>query len=287
MSWSHGGLASSTTSACRESSFGSGCAKDRCRRRSGKPGPSLRRSPSFWATRRMTSNLAARSREFAGEVAELLSNTIGCTHPIVSEKAPAGEKYVVRPDQPSGKRACVPLFVDREHLADLEIAMFQVLDRSGRYLKTSKTNFRIFSTIDRTPLLRLEYDSEASVAPAAHWQFHAERGAFAHLLTIASRTRNVRGPGDLSKLHLPVGGERFRPGLEDVLEFLIRDCGIDCVEGWEDVIKAGRRRWRIRQLRSAVRDQQDEVVGLLRELGWTVTRGDAGPAMHDTPFTRW
>lgn len=235
----------------------------------------------------MTSSLAARSREFAGEVAKLLSNTIGCTLPIVSEKAPDGEKYVVRPDGPSGKRPRVPLFVDGEHLADLEIAMFQVLDRSGRYLKTSRTDFRIFSTIDRTPLLRLEYDSEASMAPAAHWQFHAERGAFAHLLTLASRTRHVRGPGDLSKLHLPVGGERFRPGLEDLLEFLIRDCGIDCVEGWEEVVKAGRRRWRIRQLRSAVRDQQDEVAGLLRELGWTVTRDDAIPATHDAPFTRW
>lgn len=73
--------------------------------------------------------------------------------------------------------------------------MYQVLDRAGDYLKTSKTDFRVFSKIDRTPLLRLEYDSEASVVPSSHWQFHAERGAFAHLLTIASLTRDVRGPG--------------------------------------------------------------------------------------------
>lgn len=57
----------------------------------------------------------------------------------------------------------------------------RALDRSGEYLKTSRTDFRIFSTIHRTPLLRLEYDSDARVTPAAQWQFHAERGAFVHL----------------------------------------------------------------------------------------------------------
>jgi len=235
----------------------------------------------------MTSSLAERSRQFAGEVGDLLERTIGCPFSIFSLRVRDGEKYVVRPGDDDGRPTRIPLRVAGEHLADLELVMYQVLDRAGHYLKTSKTDFRVFSTIDRTPLLRLEYDSDARTVPTAHWQFHAERGAFVHLLTIASRTRDVRGPGDLSKLHLPVGGERFRPGLEDLLELLIRDCGIDAAVGWEDAIKEGRKRWRLRQLRSAVRDQQEEAAMLLRDLGWDVTREDAPPSPHDDPYTHW
>jgi len=235
----------------------------------------------------MTSDLAKRSREFAGEIADLLTRTVGCPFAVVSVAASDGEKYVVRPADDAGGLVLIPLTVGGEHLADLEIVMYQMLDRTGTHLKTSKTDFRIFSTIDRTPLLRLEYDTAARVVPTAHWQFHAERGAFSHLLTIASRTRQVRGPGDLSKLHLPVGGERFRPGLEDLLELLIRDCGIDAADGWEDAITEGRKRWRLRQLRSAVRDQQEETAALPSDLGWKVTREGTPSIPHDEPYTRW
>lgn len=218
----------------------------------------------------MAPNLEERSRIFAEEVGTLLEATVGCPHSIVSVRVHGSDKFVVRPEETNGRRSRIPLLVGGEHL------------------KTSKTDFRVFSTIDRTPLLRLEYDSSASVVPSAHWQFHAERGAFVHLLTIASRTREVRGPGDLSKLHLPVGGERFRPGLEDLLELLIRDCGIDAEDGWEAAIKEGRKRWRVRQLRSAVRDQPEEAAEVLRNLGWQVSASHGSASTpHDDPFTHW
>lgn len=109
-------------------------------------------------------------------------------------------------------------------------------------------------------------------APIAHWQLHAERGAFTHLLSRAHahRPRLVGRPHDLSSLHFPVGGERFRPCLEDLLEFLVTECGVDCREGWQDVVRAGRERWRRRQLASAARDVPDLAARVLTELGWTV-----------------
>lgn len=97
----------------------------------------------------------------------------------------------------------------------------------------------------------------------------------------------MRGPGDLSKVHLPVGGERFRPALEDLIEMLIRDCGIDGAPGWEGAVEKGRMRWRIRQLRASVRDQQAEAVDVLRTLGWKVSRAEALPDSHDAPYTHW
>jgi hypothetical protein len=82
------------------------------------------------------------------------------------------------------------------------------------------------------------------VTPIAHWQVHAERGALSHLLSRAYEhdPRSVPRPHDLSSLHIPVGGERFRPCLEDVLQFLITNCGIDSVPGWDAPVLSGRDR---------------------------------------------
>lgn len=198
----------------------------------------------------------------------------------------AREGYLVQPRGIGGAARRVPLTVAGEHLADLELRVVQRVDQTGQYLTTSRSELRVCSTLERTPLLRLEYDVSARAVPMAHWQVHAERGAFVHLLTLASRVREVRGPSDLSKLHLPVGGGRFRPGLENVLEFVIRDCGVDAADGWAVAIEESRKRWWLRQLRAAIRDQQEDAAGALRGLGWTVSRDGAERATHDQPYTR-
>lgn len=68
-------------------------------------------------------------------------------------------------------------------------------------------------------------------------------------------------------LNFPLGGARFRPCLEDLLEFVIREFGIDTVPGWEDVISVGRISWRHIQLAAAVRDDPDTARIALSELG--------------------
>lgn len=164
------------------------------------------------------------------------------------------------------------------------------MDRAGRHLKTSQSSFKLYSLLDRTPLVRQEYISDmASPIPIAHWHFHGERGAFSHLLARAHEVQPdlVRKPHDLSSLHFPVGGERFRPSLEDLLEFLVRECGVDAVPGWEAAIERGRADWRLRQLRTVVRDLQVEAAALLREYNWKVEPPIDGPEAHDTTLTRW
>ena len=148
----------------------------------------------------------------------------------------------------------------------------------------------MYSTLDRQPLLRLEYRADMHSAPVAHWQVHAERGAFSHLLTHAHahRPKTVGKPHDISSLHLPVGGERFRPSLEDVLQFLVSDCGVDYRPGWEDAVNQGRRNWRLLQLRATVRDGQDEAARVLRDLGWTVQAPSQREVTDNNAIlTRW
>jgi hypothetical protein len=182
------------------------------------------------------------------------------------------ERFIVQPKGETAADRRIPVYVDGEHLASLSVSLYLDLDRTGTYLKTVRSDTAIHSVLDRTPLVRLDYRADMHTEPIAHWQFHAERGVFSHLLARAHMHRpdQVPRPHDLASLHLPVGGERFRPCLEDVLQFLVVDCGVDHHESWEPAVEAGRERWRRRQLGSAVRDVPSEAARVLRELGWSV-----------------
>lgn len=167
----------------------------------------------------------------------------------------------------------MPLFVDGKRVAEWTINMHMVLDRSGQFLKTVESALVLKSVMEKTPLVRLEYRSDMRTAPISHWQFHAERGAFSHMLAVAHAGGSeyvTDRPHSLSSLHFPVGGERFRPSIEDFIEFLIRECGVDKVDGWDQALRENRELWRRMQLRAAVRDLQAEAAERLRDEGWTV-----------------
>jgi hypothetical protein len=221
--------------------------------------------------------LEERSATFAQEVRDTLVGVLPGDHKMISVRLEGeSERYVVRPPGDEAKHWRVPVFVGGEQLAALSVVIYLALDRTGTYLKTVRSDVAVHSTLDRMALLRLEYRADMHTEPIAHWQMHAERGAFSHLLGRANAVRpeQVHKPHDLSSLHLPVGGERFRPCLEDVLQFLVVDCGVDAHDGWQAVVEAGRERWRLRQLGSAVRDAPGKAADVLTELGWTVTPPD-------------
>lgn len=79
----------------------------------------------------------------------------------------------------------------------------------------------------------------------------------------------------LSKLHLPVGprgGRRFRPSLEDVIEFLVVEDLAEARPGWQEALNATRRPFQELQLKAAVRRNQELARTALEEEGWTVIR---------------
>lgn len=62
----------------------------------------------------------------------------------------------------------------------------------------------------------------------AHVQVHARHTALERLLGGLGR----KEVDALTKIHLPVGGRRFRPALEDLLECLIDEGGVEPHDGW-------------------------------------------------------
>lgn len=92
----------------------------------------------------------------------------------------------------------------------------------------------------------------------------------------------------LSALHLPVGGARLRPCLEDFVQFAIDECGIDATDGYMAFLEGGRERWRRRQIATAVRDVPDEAARVLTSLGYTITPPFGGAApVRLASLTRW
>ena len=72
-----------------------------------------------------------------------------------------------------------------------------------------------------------------------------------------------------AELHFPLGGPRFRPCLEDVMEMLIDEFGVDHQQDAKAALLAGRKGT---QLAAAVRDSPETVARVLvDELGYEVT----------------
>lgn len=236
----------------------------------------------------MVEGLAAKAAEFAQQLGGMLARTLPQS-PNVDVQAIVGENsFVIEPSKTDGSGARVPLFVNGDKLAELSVRLYLDADSTGTFLKNVRTDCAAYSVLDRQPLFRMDYRADMDSAPVAHWQFHAERGALTHLLSMAQahRPRSVAAPHMLSRLHFPVGGERFRPCVEDLVEFVIRECGVGSVPGWRRAVDEGRESWRRIQLRTVVRDLQSEAASVLAREGWTITpppgqeNGDSAPALN-------
>lgn len=136
---------------------------------------------------------------------------------------------------------------------------------------------------DSTPLLRLEYLRDPHTAPSAHLQIHAQRGALSHLLSRAGH----HAPHDMSKLHLPLGGARFRPSLEDLVQLIVTEFGVDALPGWDQAVFEGRARWRRPQAKAVARDFPEEAADVLRQLGYDVAPPAETPATDQRALTAW
>jgi hypothetical protein len=168
--------------------------------------------------------------------------------------------------------------------------MFYCWDVSGKYPTVEESLFALSLAGVADPLLRVEYErnlARGNRLPAAHIQVHAHRDETTFLMIHADqgrprqRWRKGRVPR-LSELHLPVGGDRYRPCVEDVLTVAINELGAQSRRTAWEALEEGRAEWRRIQLAAAVRDAPMEAVHALRELGWTVKPSNAAVSAERT-----
>ncbi|AYY11516.1 hypothetical protein EF847_01040 [Actinobacteria bacterium YIM 96077] len=111
-------------------------------------------------------------------------------------------------------------------------------------------------------LCHYDYERGKDTYPEAHLQVYGTSPALKSM-TKASGVRRVAG---LEKLHFPVGGRRYRPTLEDIVEFLIVEKFATGRDGWEQVVQENRDRFLEIQLRAAIRRRPDVAHQVLNEL---------------------
>lgn len=221
------------------------------------------------------SDLAAQANVFAADVTELLIGTLPNAPSAQAEAS--GDRVVVKP---AGR---IRLFIQATEMGWLDVRIRCRLDSSGKWLTVEASSYKLTSTVDRTPVFRVEYLRDAVTCPSGHLHVHAERGALSHLLSQAGRNH----PHDMAALHLPLGGARFRPAMEDMVQFLIVECGFDALDGWHDAVVAGRERWCRNQARTVARDFPQEAAESLVALGYEINPPADGHPLTDPIAFHW
>jgi len=134
------------------------------------------------------------------------------------------------------------------------------LDSEQKYLTVVSSFIGVYAADeDRLCLCHFDYEREKPDYPEAHVQVFGDSQA------LANWGGRVQERG-LERLHFPVGGRRYRPTLEDVIEFLITEKLATAREGWRDVIDEKRRAFKQLQLRAAVRGDPETAREVLHEL---------------------
>ena len=205
--------------------------------------------------------LEAYGSELASDLQRLVRGVLP-TRRAVSQVVRGGKSHI-RPG--SRKISAIPLTAGGRRIGSLSFTFDLELDSTGQYPAVSKSSIHILAYSTNRPIIRYEFLRDSHSHPHAHWHVHGESTELGRLLPMKRRKAD-----SLEKIHLPVGGVRFRPGLEDVLQMLVVDIGVDSRLGWRQVIERSRAQWRQRQAHVVVRDYPEIAVKALRELGYSV-----------------
>lgn len=228
----------------------------------------------------MTATLAEQAEDFANDLTTTVRAVVGEDCPAFAAVAlKEADAFRVRQEPASGIILC-----DKNGNPILRLSADYkcIYDGHRQYMAIEESQIRVFVEPDgREPLFRYEFGrSPAGTIPGAHIQFHGTHPELEKAMAEcgdstdrAKARQRGRKPVRLDSLHFPVGGARFRPALEDVLEMLIEEFGVKPVGSVKAARKAladARETWRRRQTATVVRDAPAEAVEALKELGYSV-----------------
>jgi hypothetical protein len=127
-----------------------------------------------------------------------------------------------------------------------------------------------FATLSTGPdaehqLFHYDYERNKSGYPEAHLQLCMESQPTRELLALVGRPRD-----SVEHLHFPVGGRRYRPPLEDIIEFLIMERLVHERAGARDLLDRHRDEFRRIQLKAAIKSDVPTAIEALDLEGYEV-----------------
>ncbi|WP_191563455.1 hypothetical protein [Janibacter melonis] len=230
-------------------------------------------------------DLHTQVRAFADNLTSTLRAVLGDTDEELRATQLEADRFLVETVSPAGFALTRS---GGERFLRLRVKLRCGWDSQRVYPRVDRSEIHLVpDTGDTQPLIRYEYDARTSSSiPSAHLQIHTDDPRIGDALRLAGdRTKRSRRRAkgaderhyETSSLHLPLGGTRFRPALEDVLQMAVEEFGVDAADGWQAHLEDGREAWRRTQTRAVVRDAAEEAAGLLRHLGYTVDPPPGGP----------
>lgn len=229
----------------------------------------------------MTEETVVRQKatSFAQTLEELMTNVLGLAAvpytetPVGLNNRYGGPSFLV-----SSRSEGIPLTVEGHPILRLSYRYRCTCDNPRSLLQVEQSSIQLRPENGSQPIVSYDYVRGArSNTPAAHINVYASNDeATKAMLACGSKRQGRNRRRDFidkgifptfSSLHFPVGGDRMRPGLEDVLQMACTEFGIDARDDWLDAVEASREQYRAEQLRALVREYPDIACETLQSEG--------------------
>jgi hypothetical protein len=211
-------------------------------------------------------DLLSAAREFADTLSQLLNGTVCNGVRLSAVTTPMGGAVV-------GYRLTKTNLTPRKAFRLQSSCIFLGLsyrlrpDDEGQYLAVGSSFAGLFiDELMEQTLLHFDYERDKGDGyPEAHLQVAAESPAWRRVFETCDSDADRKR--SLEHLHLPVGGRRFRPTLEDLIEFLITERLVKGKEGWQQALTMSRKEFSVKQMRALIRRFPTEAAAAVREFG--------------------
>lgn len=224
-------------------------------------------------------SLEGQAREFSHTLGRILNTTVttGISLNVVlrpqdRQQVVGWLGYQVTKEDLAGRP--IPLtFTDAAPAAYLWLGQTLMVEEQTNHLVTRSARVALcLDSEGEEQLFRYDYNREPqNDYPSAHLQLYGLSERWPEFC----QRRGFRLPTD--RIHFPVGGKRFRPSLEDIVEFLIVEGFVSAQPGWKEGLAESRPHWEAVQVMASVRAQPHKAVEQLRQLGYTVTGPEEEP----------
>ncbi len=222
------------------------------------------------------SDLEIQARLFAKRLRDLLNKTV-CSNAVVAAWVVSADSMFVGTGVSSATPYGRPIGLSVSNKAPhcwVKAGYFVVVNKDG-FLTVSNSFVGVSADADGDNLLvHYDFERDKDKNPAEDERYteaHLQIGGESPALEVLAGA-STRAPKSLHKLHFPVGGRRFRPCLEDVIEFLIRERLVVKKAGWERVLQASRQDFHDRQLGAAIRYRPETAIRELDQMGYDIVK---------------
>ena len=229
-------------------------------------------------------NLAASALQFASALEEIINGTVSSEIEfMVDVIADSDEAFIYPCRSTPAEPFLIPIttseYSEYAPWLFLKVVYKVSLHPERGYLTVLSSIFSLgISGRPFSPAVRIEFERGGGYEPeyesrgrhtrsAAHVQIHGTSNELYYIQHRLGLTR-IR---NLESFHFPVGGRRFRPSLEDFIEFLeseklIPEIGSEA----RGILNKHRKIWLEIQLKAAIANSPETAANKLREMGYVV-----------------